>query len=225
MPHIAAKSDAQIQADVLDELQWDPRVDSTEVAVRVRNGVATLTGTVESYAMGLAAGEAARRVYGVVKAANKLVVQIPGPSKRTDAELAKEVRQALEWDVLVARERIRVFVVQGWVTLTGNLDTCAQRDDAGTAISRLAGVAGVNNEIVVAAPTVDPARIRATIERALARRADHAARRIHVTVRDGVVALEGTVHSWCDKNAIQRAASCAPGVRRIDDGLVVDPWA
>jgi osmotically-inducible protein OsmY len=43
----ARKSDAQIQQEVLTELQRDPRVEETEVGVQVTDGWVTLEGTVD----------------------------------------------------------------------------------------------------------------------------------------------------------------------------------
>ncbi len=44
------KSDAKIQQDVIRELQWDNRLEATQVGVTVEAGVVTLTGTVGTYA-------------------------------------------------------------------------------------------------------------------------------------------------------------------------------
>jgi osmotically-inducible protein OsmY len=44
------RTDAQIQADVLAELKWKPRVKPNEIGVTVKDGVVTLTGWVDSYA-------------------------------------------------------------------------------------------------------------------------------------------------------------------------------
>ena len=43
------------------------------------------------------------------------------------------------------------------------------------------------------------------------------------TQADGVVTLTGTVRSWAERNAIERAAQYAPGVRRVDDRTILDP--
>ena len=59
------KSDAEIRADVINELYWDPQVTEPEaIGVAVRDGAVTLTGHVPSYAEKLAAARAAERVYG-----------------------------------------------------------------------------------------------------------------------------------------------------------------
>jgi osmotically-inducible protein OsmY len=80
------------------------------------------------------------------------------------------------------------------------------------------------NRIMVEPPSADSGTIRLQIERALERRAEREARRISVAVVDGTVTLSGSVHSWADRNAIERIAGNAPGVRRVEDRLVVDPY-
>jgi osmotically-inducible protein OsmY len=66
---------------------------------------------------------------------------------------------------------------------------------------------------------------RTAIEDALERQAEREARRIGVTVKDGVVTVTGRIRSWAEKNAIDRVVGFAPGVRRVDDQLIVDPYA
>ena len=48
-PRFPAKSDWQLELDIGDELFWSPFVDSDTVEVAVDDGVATLTGTVDSW--------------------------------------------------------------------------------------------------------------------------------------------------------------------------------
>jgi osmotically-inducible protein OsmY len=221
-----AKSDAQIQQDVLRELSWDPRVQETEVGVEVDRGVVTLTGTVISWAKRAAAQEAAHRVQGVLDVANDIKVKLPGDFVRTDTDIAQAVRQALEWDALVPHERIRSTVSNGWVTLEGNVDTWIQREDAERAVQNLIGVRGVSNAMtVVHAKAVQPERVREAIEDALERRAEREAKRIRVEVTPaGTVTLTGQVRSWAEKRATLAAARFAPGVRSVEDHLEINPW-
>jgi osmotically-inducible protein OsmY len=58
----------------------------------------------------------------------------------------------------------------------------------------------------------------------LERQAHREATRIGVIVRDGVVTLTGTVRSWGEKHAIERAVGYARGVQRLDDRTAVDPY-
>jgi osmotically-inducible protein OsmY len=220
-----AKTDSQIQQDVLRELRWDPRVEETEVGVEVDGGVVTLTGTVSSWAKRVAAQEAAHAVAGVRDVANDIKVRLPGDLVRTDTEIAQAVRRALEWNVMVPHARIESTVSNGWVTLEGTVDTWAEREDAERAVQNLVGVHGVTDKMtVVAAKPALPERVREAIEDALERRAEREAQRIAVQVTPtGVVTLTGRVRSWGEKRAALAAARFAPGVRSVEDRLEIHP--
>jgi osmotically-inducible protein OsmY len=217
------KTDTQIHHDVLEELKWDSRVDETEVGVEVDNGVVTLTGTVTSWAKRMAAQEAARRVIGVLDVANDIKVKIPGGITRTDTEIAQAVRRALEWDVFVREEKISSTVSDGWVTLEGTLERWSERADAERAVRNLTGVKGVMNKITVKPTAPATADVRQAIEEALERRAEREAKRIDVDVRDGIVTLTGSVHSWAERKSVVAAARFTPGVRDVEDRLRTEP--
>jgi osmotically-inducible protein OsmY len=219
------KSDSQIKGDVLNELKWDSRVDETDVGVQVKEGIVTLTGSVNVYAKKIAAREAAHRVHGVLDVVDELQVKVPGIGARTDTDIARAVRDALEWDAFVPDEKIRSTVSLGIVTLEGAVQTWSQRADAERVVRGLAGVRGVIDQITVAAKAVDTTRLKTDIEDALERQAEREARRIGITIKDGVVLLTGRVRSWVEKETIDRVVGFAPGVRRVDDRLVVDPYS
>jgi osmotically-inducible protein OsmY len=217
------KTDTQIHHDVLEELKWDSRVDETEVGVEVDKGVVTLTGTVTSWAKRMAAEEAARRVIGVLDVANDVKVKIPGGLARTDTEIAQAVRHALQWDVFVPEEQISSMVSDGWVTLDGTVERWSQRNDAERTVRNLTGVKGVANRIAVKPTKPVTEDVHQAIEQVLERRAEREAKRIHVDVRDGIVTLTGSVHSWAERKSVVAAARFTPGVRDVKDQLVTAP--
>jgi osmotically-inducible protein OsmY len=218
------KSDSQIKTDVLNDLRWDTAVDETEVGVQVKSGIVTLTGNISAYPKKLAAIDAAHRVYGVLDVVDDMKVKIPSVWERTDQDVATAVRNGLKWDVLVPDDRITSTVSSGTVTLKGSVDTWMQRYEAERAVQRLTGVKGVINQITVTAKPVNPDQIKQQIEEALERQTEREAKRIGVSVKDGVVTLTGTLRSWGEKNAVERAAYYAQGVRRVDDKTTVDPY-
>lgn len=218
------KSDSQIKTDVLNELKWDSRVDETDVGVQVKEGIVTLVGSVDVYAKKVAAREAAHRVHGVLDVVDELQVKVAGVGGPTDTAIARAVRDALEWDAFVPDEKITSTVSLGIVTLEGVVPTWSQRADAERVVRGLAGVRGVINQITVMAKAVDSSRIKADIEEALERQAEREARRIGVSVKDGVVMITGRVRSWVEKDTIDRVVGFATGVRRVDDRLIVDPY-
>jgi osmotically-inducible protein OsmY len=219
------KSDSQIKRDVLDELKWDTRVKETDVGVEVRTGTVTLTGSVDSWTARLAAQEAAHRVAGVRDVANEIQVKLFGSYKRDDTDIAKAVRQALEWNVLVPDDRIRSTVSDGVVTLEGKVEYWSQYDDAARSVRNLAGVREVINRILVepALPRVSPEVVRGAIESALERHAEHAAKGVQVAVKDDKVILSGQVPSWAERDAVEGAARGTRGVWAVDNRLRVQP--
>jgi osmotically-inducible protein OsmY len=224
MPLATIKNDSDVRREVQKDLDWDPRVDSTAILVNVKDGVVTLSGCVQSYPKKIAACDAAHRVAGVLDVVDEVQVKIPGQPKN-DQVVAHAVRQALMWDVCVPDKRITSTVAGGWVTLEGDVDHWHQREDAARAVERLSGVRGVTNRILVKPTLVDSNKIRMSIEDALARRAEREAKHIQVGVDGGTVTLSGSVHSWAEKNALERLVTYSPGVKHIDNRVVVDPYA
>jgi osmotically-inducible protein OsmY len=224
MPQLMKRTGAEIQQDVLRELKWDTRVDETDVGVEVDEGIVTLTGTVDSWGKKVAAEEAAHRVWGVLDVANDIIVRLPGAPGRTDTEIAQAVRRALEWDIFVPKERVKSTVSEGVVTLKGEVDTWAERDDADRAVRYLAGVRGVVNQLGVKPSRITPAEVKRSLENALERHAEREAMKIKVDVRDADVTLSGAVHSWSAKQAALGAAKGIPGVRNVRDELRIVPY-
>ncbi len=222
---IQLRTDSEIQQAVLRELTWDTRVEETDVGVEVDAGVITLTGTVTSWAKRMAAQEAAHRVVGVLDVANNIKVKILGSAGRTDTDIARAVRHAIEWDVFVPENRIRSTVSDGRVTLEGDVDYWSQREDAEKAVRNLIGVRGVSNKIEIKPPKVIPEEVQKSIEGALERQAEREARGITLDVRDGCVSLSGIVHSWAEREAMIGAARGTRGVRSVEDHLRIEPYA
>src|ERR1700739_2610509 len=116
------KTDTQIQKDVMDELKWEPVLDATEIGVAVKNGIVTLTGTVNTYAKKSAAENAAKRVVGVKAVAEDIEVQISMAHKKNDTEIAEAILNALKWHSAIMEDKIKVKVENGWVTLEGEVE-------------------------------------------------------------------------------------------------------
>src|SRR3977135_97240 len=141
------RNDDYIRDDVLFELKWDPRITSKDIGVAVKDGVVALTGFVSSYWEKDAAEKSAKRVYGVRGVANDIEIKLP--SSRTDPEIARDAVHELDSHVSIPKDRIKVTVKNGWVTLEGSVDWQFEKILAESAIKKLRGVVGVTNNIEV----------------------------------------------------------------------------
>jgi len=212
--------DIELRQAILDELEFEPRIDAADIGVAVEDGVVTLSGHVRSFAEKVAVQNAVQRVHGVRAIADKIEVRFPGMPKTADDEIAKRAADILKWDAMVPEDKIQITVRNGFVTLKGEVEWQYQRAAAEEAIRKLSHITGVSNLIEIV-PRAAVSDIKKKIEEALKRSAEAEARKIRVAVKDGTVTLEGHVDSWSERMAVENAAWSVPGVKRVEDKLVV----
>ena len=215
-------TDRQLQQNVLSALDWDPSIDATDIGVTVDNGIVTLLGDVKTYAEKAVAERVTLKVFGVKAVANDVNVRVVQDGTRTDADVAAAAVNGLRWNAMVPKDRVTVSVSHGLVTLKGEVAWNFQREAAARAVRDLLGVAGVNN-LISLQPHVREADVQAKIEDALKRSAEIDARRINIHAVDGKVILTGNVRSAAERREAGLAAWAAPGVRDVENRVVVVP--
>jgi osmotically-inducible protein OsmY len=215
-------SDHQLQQDVLDELEFEPRVNAAHIGVGVNAGVVTLTGFVPSYAEKAAAERAVWRVKGVKALAEEIRVRLPEDKKTADEEIATRAINILKWRVGLPADRIGIKVEKGMITLTGDLDWQHQKAEAGAAVQHLSGVTSVINDIRIR-PGVSLPEIKDKIDKALRRSAELDASRITIRTDGSEVVLGGKVHAWFERDIAERAAWAVPGVTEVSNQILIEP--
>ncbi|HEK19604.1 BON domain-containing protein [Mucilaginibacter sp. 44-25] len=213
------RTNEQLQQDVENAIKWEPLLNAGEIGVTAKDGVITLTGTVDNYLKKQQAENAAKSVAGVKAVAEDITIKFQSDYRKSDTEIAKEVIDALKANY-IPDNKVKVFVENGWVKLEGALDWNFQRDAAKNAVKPLMGVIGVTNDITIQAERQDEIETK-EIEEALARNWSVSDQDIEVKGNGSRVTL-GSVHSLYQKDEADRIAWNAPGVCEVDNELYVD---
>jgi osmotically-inducible protein OsmY len=214
-------SNDELRYDVEQELFWEPRVDNAAIAVSTDNGDVTLRGTVGSFREKREAANAAKRVLGVKHVDNELSVRLLDGYRRDDADVRGAVLQALMLDAAVPSS-IDASVEDGLVTLTGMAPFNYQRAEAEFVAGNVPGVLGIDDQIELTIEDPTPSDVRHSIKKAFKRDASLDADSLTIDTFDGTVTLSGNVDSWVEHDAAVNAAWAAPGVRSVEDQIVVD---
>ena len=215
------RTDLSIKENVLEELQWQPNIDETQIGVIVKDGIVTLSGIVDSYVKKQEAEMAARSVVGVKGVAEDIEVKYGTTSAKSDTEIATAAVNALKCDISVPENKVQLQVDNGWVYLNGEVEWDFEKNAAKKAIENLTGVRYVMNNIVLK-NTVNPIDIKEKIKKAFERSADIDAGNITVKADGHTIKLTGKVRSMKEKDKAKTTAYYAPGVWRVENKLEVE---
>jgi osmotically-inducible protein OsmY len=215
------KTDSQIQQDVIDQLKWEPILNASQIGVAVKNGIVTLSGQVDSYAKKLAAENATRKIAGVKAIAEDIQIGVSPTFKRTDADIAEAVLNALKWHSYVQEEKIKIRVENGVVRLEGEVEWEYQRNSAKAAVENLSGVVSVIN-LIALKPKIKPYDIQQKISSAFSRSAIIDSGKISVEIVGSKVVLRGNVRSFAEKEDAENAAWSAPGVSSVENRIELE---
>lgn len=215
------KTNEELQKDVQHAIKWEPSLHAAEIGVTVKDGVVTLSGTVDAYFKKTEAESATKNVAGVKAVVEKIEVQYSSGYTKSDNEIATEVVKALKDSWTVPNDKVTAKIEKGWVTLEGELNWDYQREAAKKVTHYLAGVIGVTNNIKIKAEIHDVIE-KKDVEKALARSWAFDSDDILVKVKGTTVTLTGVVRSIYQKEEAGRLAWKTPGIWSVDNNLVVE---
>jgi len=145
---------------------------------------------------------------------------------KRDTELQQNVMAELKWEPSIKAAQIGVAVTDGVVTLTGTVDTFAQKYAAERAAERVSGVRAIAEDLHVMTPgeynKTDPEIARAAAN-ALLWDVEVPQNGIKVVVRNGWVTLEGAVSWYYEKASAERAVRYLTGVKGVINLIDVRP--
>ena len=215
------RTNENLQKDVQNAIKWEPLLHAAEIGVTVKDGIVTLTGTVDNYMKKLEAENATKNVAGVKAIVENIKVVLPHTSVKTDNAVADEVVKALRDNWSVPNDNIQVKVENGWVYLEGKIMWDYQREAAKKSIDGLLGVKGVIDNMEIKSEIHDKLEQK-LIENALKRHWSVNADDIKVKVSGTNVTLTGYVNSLYQKEEAGRIAWKTPGVWTVDNRLEIE---
>jgi hyperosmotically inducible periplasmic protein len=215
------------------------RLSGFDISATTNGGVVTLSGQVPSESLKTLAGEIARDTKGVNEVKNEIVVN-PGAQPSTenahvdDLEIRASILEAFSRSPELGGKGIDVKVENRIVTLSGTVETPAQRNGAEQTAKAVDGVAGVSNSLAVtnpqaaseppppAQPTTPPADLAKSIEFELFRTGAFNTSKIAIKSDGDTVTLAGTVRSVAEQLLAEKVALSTLGVKKVVNELKVE---
>ncbi len=143
---------------------------------------------------------------------------------KSDSDLKNDVNAELLWDPLVPHTRIGVTVHDGVVTLTGHVDSYAEKVAARRAAQRVVGSKAIAVELDVV-PTGEHLRndteIAAAVQQALNWNTSIPAHKVQILVEKGWVTLSGELDWNFQRKAVERTIRPLKGVIGIIDNIQI----
>ena len=142
---------------------------------------------------------------------------------RPDFEIKEEAERALRQDARLRSAEFALAVNHGIVLLTGLVTSEEDKWRAASAVARVAGVAGVANDIEVrsAPPAGDPALARQAADQ-IRWSLPYSHRFVRLTLRNGWLRLEGDVEWSYQKERAEAAAARVRELAGITNALRVE---
>lgn len=235
----SSSGDAATTRKVKTALGLSKRLAGFDIDANTNNGSVTLSGRVPSEDAKSLAGEIARDTPGVTEVKNEITIE-PGaqPSSESvhveDLEIRVAILEALSHSRELGGKSVDVKVDNRTVTLSGTVETPAQRNGAEQVARAVDGVAGVTNNLSVTNPqatTEPPAASSAPADpnSDLAKRVEFELYRtsafntltMQVKGEEGSVTLSGTVRSRAEQLLAERVAQSVAGVKKVTNDLKV----
>lgn len=197
------------------------------VQVNVKDGVATLTGTVDLYEYKADAAKRVMHTKDITAVRNQ--IEVGGPTL-SDKQLQDKLVEKLEYDAVGygnVFDAIAVGVSNGVVTLGGHAHNYVNRDSAITLVATTPGVKDMVDNIEVDPVSTMDDQSRIAVARAiygfstLNRYAADPAKPIRISVQNGHVELYGVVASQADKDTAYIRANGVPGIFSVKNYLQV----
>ncbi|HMD99430.1 MAG TPA: BON domain-containing protein [Terriglobia bacterium] len=219
-------TDAQIVAEIQNKLYHAKVPQHGNVRVAFSNGIAMLTGTVDSVGVKQAAERAAQKVDDVVQVIGQITVQAEDV---TDQQIVEKARKEIvTYPFYSIFDNLELRAENGVLTVGGQVTDPFKKSDIGNFLANVKGVTQVQNDLEVLPVSTYDDQLRLAIARAIyndpffIHYATTALPSIHIVIKNGNVTLEGVVNSALDKAKAESDARFAATYFSLANNLRVE---
>ena len=216
-------TDEQIIAHIQNRLFHAKVYDHGKAEVAYKDGVATLTGTVDSLGVKMDAEKAARKIEEVSQVVNNLNVHAEDVTMRQIFEQAR--KQILTYYAYSIFDWITLEGAGSKLVVNGYVSQPYKKPDIGYFLAHIKGVAELQNNLEVLPLSSFDDEIRISVARAIYNDpffityASMANPPIHIVVKGGNVTLEGVVNSQGEKTKAEADARFAETFFNLTNNL------
>ena len=233
----ASETDDQIMSSAKESYVFKTFLKDGDVQIQSKDGVVTLSGTVNEESHRLLAQETAANLPGVKSVNNELTLKGERPAEMSDAWITLKVKSTLLFHRSVSA-MTEVNTKDGVVTLKGEADNQAQIDLTTAYARDIDGVKEVMNEMTVEktpetpvekkpeektlGDKIDDASITALVKAALLSHRSTSGLNSKVETSDGVVTLSGVAQNAAERELAEKYASDVKGVKNVVNNMTVE---
>jgi osmotically-inducible protein OsmY len=145
---------------------------------------------------------------------------------KTDKELMRDVQDELTWEPSIRDAEIGIAVKDGVVTLSGYVDTFAEKYQAERVVEKVSGVRAIADDLKVKVPLSlkrTDTEIAHSVVNALRAHIQVPDDKIKAKVEEGWVTIEGDVEWQYQKSAAENAVRYLGGVVGVMNLIAVKP--
>lgn len=194
-------------------LSQSHQIETNDIEMTVNHQIATLRGSVPTYAQRIAAEDAVRSVGGIVKVCNSLEVKHMFCLR--DEALIERIQACFE-NSQIDTSDIQVEVFQGTATLRGTVKSLQQKHAIEDSVSSIPGLLGIRGELVIAPiQTAEDRNLAFEITNRLNDCLGIDSSQICVFIKDGRVVLRGILESQKAINRVKTSMQRLDGIREL----------